>query len=92
MAPNPLRIGQSNFGSSVTQLTSSIAGYPALEVDNPSPKSGQAILGLSTVKSGDNTGVYGQSDSTGGTGILGIAISASGLSFGVRGEAFSTEA
>lgn len=90
MAPNPWIIGKSNFGSSVTQLTSSIAGYPTLEIDNPNPKSGQAILGLSTAKTGDNTGVYGQTDSTGGTGILGIAISASGLSFGVRGEAFST--
>jgi hypothetical protein len=96
VAPQPLIIDQSNTGKSTTKLTSEYSGYPALEVDNPSPKNGQAILGYATAEDGTNTvGVYGQSNAITGTGVLGIATAKSGTKtagpVGVRGESFGSE-
>ncbi len=63
--------------------------------DNPSFRldvrttSGRAIFGWSTATSGNNFGMYGQSESTGGTGVFGFATADTGSTNGVMGFADS---
>jgi hypothetical protein len=97
MAPQPLNIDQSNTGKTTTKLTSTIAGYPTLEVHNPSPENAQAIFGYASAETGTGgTGVYGQANSKTGIGVRGIATAKTGIGetggpTGVLGESSASD-
>lgn len=57
-----------------------------LHVESTTPR---AIYGLCTNASGNTTGIYGQSNSTGGQGVFGFASAATGTTTGAYGQSAS---
>lgn len=58
-----------------------------LHVQSTTPR---AIFGICTNTSGNTTGVWGQSDSTGGEGVTGVATAATGTTSGIYGQSDSS--
>jgi len=92
-----LIIDQSNTGKSTTKLTSNFSGYPALEVDNPSSKNAQAILGYASAEDATGgIGVLGQANGRTGVGVQGVATAKTGTGetggpIGVSGESSASD-
>jgi trimeric autotransporter adhesin len=51
---------------------------------------GRGVVGYASGPTGENFGVWGQADSTGGRGVYGVAIASSGPTYGTYGQSDST--